>query len=173
MSVMLAERQIGRLTTNATVHFARAPRGRKELREGALPPPPTVPVGRVPRITRLMALAIRFERLVATGAVRDYAEIARLGYVTRARVTQIMNLLNLAPDLREDILFLPRVEHGRDRSRSGRFARLRSCPIGGNSGGCGENSRVHSERRMRTTSWIKHPAILRIAPASPCHPPSA
>lgn len=114
MSVMLAERQSGRLTTKATVHFARAPRGRKELREGALPPPAAVPVGRVPRITRLMALAIRFERLVATGAVRDYAEIARLGYVTRARVTQIMNLLNLAPDIQEDILFLPPVEHGRD-----------------------------------------------------------
>lgn len=114
MSVMLAERQIGRLTTKATVHFARAPRGRKELREGGLPLPAVVSAGRVPRITRLMALALRFERLVATGAVRDYAEIARLGYVTRARVTQIMNLLNLSPDIQEDILFLPPVEHGRD-----------------------------------------------------------
>jgi hypothetical protein len=47
-------------------------------------------------------------------AVRDYADLARLGYLTRARVTQIMNLLNLAPDIQEGILFLPRTSSGRD-----------------------------------------------------------
>ncbi len=61
-----------------------------------------------------MALAIRFDRLVREGAVRDYADLARLGHVTRARVTQIMNLLNLAPDIQEAILFLPQVEGERD-----------------------------------------------------------
>jgi len=45
-----------------------------------------------------MALAIRFDGLVRRGEVRDYADLARLGYVTHARITQIMNLLNLAPD---------------------------------------------------------------------------
>ena len=40
--------------------------------------------------------------------------MARLGHVSRARVTQIMNLLCLAPDLQEMLLFLPRTEHGRD-----------------------------------------------------------
>ena len=70
--------------------------------------------GRVPRIARLMALALRFEQLVRSGAVRDYAELARLGQVSRARVTQIMNLLNLAPDLQEEILFLAPVFKGRD-----------------------------------------------------------
>ena len=63
------------------------------------PPPP-----RVPRIARLMALAIKFQDMVDRGEVRDYAEIARLGYVTRARVTQIMNLLLLPPDLQELIM---------------------------------------------------------------------
>jgi hypothetical protein len=61
-----------------------------------------------------MALALRFEQLLRSGAVRDYAELARLGQVSRARVTQIMNLLHLAPDLQEAILFLPRVARGRD-----------------------------------------------------------
>jgi len=61
-----------------------------------------------------MALAIRMQRLIDSGEVRDYAELARLGHVTRARVTQIMNLLCLAPDIQEEILFLPPVEHGRD-----------------------------------------------------------
>jgi hypothetical protein len=62
---------------------------------------------RIPRIARLMALAIKFQEMVDSGEVRDYADLARLGYVTRARITQIMNLLNLAPNIQEEILLLP------------------------------------------------------------------
>lgn len=62
---------------------------------------------RIPRIARLMALAIKFQEMVDVREVRDYAEIARLGYVTRARLTQIMNLLLLAPDIQEHLLALP------------------------------------------------------------------
>jgi hypothetical protein len=62
---------------------------------------------RIPRVARLMALAIKFQDLVDRGEVRDYADLARLGYVTRARITQIMNLLNLAPDIQEQLLLLP------------------------------------------------------------------
>ena len=47
----------------------------------------------------------------------DYADLARLGHVTRARVTQIMNLLQLAPEIQEALLFLPRTERGRDPIR--------------------------------------------------------
>ncbi len=54
-----------------------------------------------------MALAIKFQDMIDRGEIRDYAELARLGYVSRARVTQIMNLLNLAPDIQEEILSLP------------------------------------------------------------------
>src|SRR3954471_5043400 len=64
------------------------------------------PTGRVPRISRLMALAIRFEQLIADGTVWDYSDLSRLGGVTRVRITQIMNLLNLAPDIQEQLLFL-------------------------------------------------------------------
>lgn len=90
---------------------------RCELREGEAPPEPREPdplAGSVPRLARLMALAIRFDRLVRDGEVVDYADIARLGHVTRPRVTQIMNLLNLATDIQEEILFLPRTVNGRD-----------------------------------------------------------
>ena len=90
-------------------HNAR--RAVQKLREEHRPAPPP---GRVPRITKLMALAIRFEHLLATGAVRDQTELAELGHITRARVTQIMNLLHLAPAIQEEILFLPRVTKGRD-----------------------------------------------------------
>jgi len=51
-----------------------------------------------------MALAIKFQDMVDRGEVRDYADLARLGYVTRARITQIMNLVNLAPDIQEELL---------------------------------------------------------------------
>jgi hypothetical protein len=61
----------------------------------------------IPRIARLMALAIRFEGLLREETIRDYAELARLGRVTRARMTQIMKLRDLAPDIQEQILFLP------------------------------------------------------------------
>jgi hypothetical protein len=61
---------------------------------------------RVPRITRLMALAVKFEQMIRQAVVSDYRELAQLGRVSRSRVTQIMNLLNLAPDIQEQILFL-------------------------------------------------------------------
>lgn len=64
---------------------------------------------RIPRIARLMALAIKFQDMVDRGEVRDYADIARLGYVTRARLTQIMNLLLLAPDIQEEIMGMAQV----------------------------------------------------------------
>lgn len=87
-------------------------RTRKELRQGDAPNP--APIGRVPRVSRLMALAIRFDHLIRDGAVADQAELARLGHVTRARLTQIMNLLSLAPDIQEAILYLPATERGRE-----------------------------------------------------------
>ncbi|MDR3738083.1 MAG: hypothetical protein P4L40_03595 [Terracidiphilus sp.] len=74
-------------------------RGRPAKRKPVAEAPP-----RIPRITRLMALAVKFQSLVDRGEVRDYADLARLGYVTRARITQIMNLLNLAPDIQEALL---------------------------------------------------------------------
>jgi hypothetical protein len=66
---------------------------------------PEIPVERLPRIARLLALAVKFDALIQRGVIKDYAELARLGQVSRARVTQIMNLLNLSPYIQEQILF--------------------------------------------------------------------
>ena len=67
---------------------------------------------KLPHITKLMALAIRLEHLLATGQVKDQAEIARTAGITRARVTQIINLTQLAPDIQEAILNLePTTDH--------------------------------------------------------------
>jgi len=102
------------LTVECEVHFARAGRGsRKVLANGPSPVRPKEP-GRVPRVARLMALALRCEELLRTGAVENQTEIARLGHVTRARVSQILNLLNLAPEIQEELLHLPRTMAGRD-----------------------------------------------------------
>jgi hypothetical protein len=65
---------------------------------------------RVPRVARLMAVAIRLDQLIHDGTATDQAELARLGHVTRARLTQIMNLLFLAPDIQEQILQLQVLE---------------------------------------------------------------
>jgi hypothetical protein len=61
-----------------------------------------------------MALAIRFDQLIRAGEVTDCAELATLGHVTRARMSQIMCLGWLAPDVQEEVLFLPRTTKGRD-----------------------------------------------------------
>jgi hypothetical protein len=101
-------------TVECKIHFKDGRRGRKRIRQGEAPAPVPIEPGNVPRVSRLMALAIRFDSLIQQRAVQDYADIARLGHVSRARVTQIMNLLLLAPDIQEDILFLPRTIRGRD-----------------------------------------------------------
>src|SRR5947207_15746398 len=101
------------LTIECQVHFDRRGRGRKAMQAGAAPRPACEP-GRVPRVAKLLALAHRFEGLLLEGAVKDYAELARLGQVTRARISQVMALLGLAPDIQEQVLFLPRTVRGRD-----------------------------------------------------------
>jgi hypothetical protein len=70
--------------------------------------------GKLPRAARLMALAIKLQGMVDRGEVRDYADLARLGYVALARIAQLMNLVNLAPDIQEAILFMPATTRGRD-----------------------------------------------------------
>lgn len=104
------------MTVEYEFHIKRSDRGRKHVRKGS-PSSRAADsggAGRVPRITRLVALAIRLDDLVRTGQVGSYAEIARLAGITRARVSQIMNLLNLAPDLQEAILYMSRIGYGCD-----------------------------------------------------------
>lgn len=96
-------------------HMGTGRTGHKELRDGRSPDPLPVAKGHIPRISQLMALAIQFEQLIRDGVVKDQADIARLAFVTRARVSQIMDLLTLAPDIQEALLFLPLVTEGREQ----------------------------------------------------------
>ena len=61
---------------------------------------------RVPRISKLMALAIRYDQMLNDGVVESQSELAELLHVSQPRMTQIMNLLHLAPEIQECILFL-------------------------------------------------------------------
>jgi hypothetical protein len=83
----------------------------KEL--GTSPAASAVSTGRVPRLARLLALAIRFDGLLRAGHIQKQVDLARLGHVSRARIAQILSLVHLAPDIQEAILFLPRIQHGR------------------------------------------------------------
>ena len=63
------------------------------------------PAEKVPRVARLLALAHKFQGMLDRGEVASMAELARLGRVSRARITQIMDLLLLAPEIQESVLF--------------------------------------------------------------------
>lgn len=89
-----------------TVSFSTVQHGRRQItssnRSSRLQPD-----GRVPRVARMLALAHHFDRMITQGVVKDYAEIARLTQLSRARVTQIMTLKFLAPEIQEEIAWLP------------------------------------------------------------------
>lgn len=111
------------ITVKRKVQFARDATGRKRMvtrrrsNEEA-------DLRRVPRIARLMALAIRFDRLIGDGTVADQSELARLACVTQPRMTQIMNLLGLAPTIQEELLTLGTTCVGRDAITERQLRRL-------------------------------------------------
>ena len=97
-------------TITRNFHTTRRRDGQQHLRPG---PSPETPQGKIPRISRLMSLAIHCDELLRTGQITNQSELARYAQITPARLTQILMLLNLAPDIQEQILFLPRTNAGR------------------------------------------------------------
>ena len=85
----------------------RSPKGTQDSN------PPHSQTGRLPRVTQVLALAIYFQDAIQRGEARDYADLARLGCLTRERMSQIMELLWLAPDIQRDILHLAVQRGGR------------------------------------------------------------
>lgn len=77
------------------------------------PDAPCAGNGHLPRVTQVMALAIHFQDTIQRGEARDYADLARLGCVSRERISQIMELVWLAPDIQQALLSLPTVPTGR------------------------------------------------------------
>jgi len=75
-----------------------------------------------------MALALKFEKLVQYGEMENYEDLASLGGVTRGRMSQIMSLLNLAPDIIEEVLFLSLTTKGRDPVNTDKLLKLSLTP---------------------------------------------
>jgi hypothetical protein len=97
------------LQDGSRIEYGLPVQNRRGVRSGS-----RAATGRVPRISKLMALAIRMEKLVAEKHSSDYAELASHGSVSRPRLSQIMSLTNLAPDIQETLLFLPKTMAGPD-----------------------------------------------------------
>lgn len=67
---------------------------------------------RYPRIVQVVALAIHFQDMLERGEVRNHADLARLGCISRERMSQIMMLAWLAPDIQQQVLGLPKTAGG-------------------------------------------------------------
>ncbi len=128
--------------TTRTIHFHLSGCGREKRL--------TIPdvTSRVPRIARLMALAIRMEHLIRAGGIIDYSQLAQLGHVSRARITQIMNLLLLAPDIQEQILFLPAARGSRHPVRLAQLQPIARIPD------------WNRQRRLWTTIFAGHNSLF-------------
>lgn len=90
------------------IQFQLRPRCKREA-----PKAPIVERGKLPRISEVLSLAIQFDDMIRRGVARDHADLARLGCISQERISQIMRLLWLAPDIQQEILTLPRTPRGR------------------------------------------------------------
>ncbi len=99
-------------TVKRKLNLDLGPKRRRRVKRNS--PPPGLRTGKTPRISRLMALAIQYDAMLRSGEVADLGEIARRGHVSQPRVSQILSLNLLAPDIQEELLHLPLIEKGRD-----------------------------------------------------------
>jgi hypothetical protein len=70
-------------TIDVEIELGRCKSGRRGRKNSAM----GLPSPHFPGITRLMVLAIKFQGMIDRGEVRDYAELARVGFVTHRRPT--------------------------------------------------------------------------------------
>jgi hypothetical protein len=98
--------------TGTTVVTGKLHRVRKGHSKRFVEAPPVVPepVRRPARVAIMLALAHKIQQAIDRGVVPDRAEVARRLGLTRARVTQLLDLTLLAPDLQEHILFSEAVD---------------------------------------------------------------
>jgi hypothetical protein len=85
-------------------------RVRRGRRERFAATPPQGPPERPARVAVTLALAHRIRQGILAGEIKDQAEAARKLGLTRARLSQILDLTNLAPDLQEEVLFLEAID---------------------------------------------------------------
>ena len=89
------------------IQFQLRPHSKKETAA------PGTERGKLPRVAEVLALAIGFDDMIRRGLAKDHSDLARLGCISKERVSQIMRLVWLAPDIQQEILTLPRTSLGR------------------------------------------------------------
>jgi hypothetical protein len=89
--------------------------------------PEPAPAMRPLRVAQMLALAYEMDRLIETGVVADRAEMARVTGFCDSRVSQIMNLLWLAPDIQEALL-VTEIADGRDGVTAKDLMPIARCP---------------------------------------------
>lgn len=94
------------------VHFVPGNRQHRVLRKGKQPKHSKST--RLPRVTRLMALAIKYENLLSEGVVKTHKELAELAGVERSQISTILRFRLLASDIQEWLLNLPETKKGND-----------------------------------------------------------
>ena len=90
---------------------------------------PAAKRGRLPRITQVLAMALQFQEMIDRGEIHRHADLARLGCVSRERISQMMVLTWLAPDIQEAILRLPQVPGGRFPITEGTLRKMARLPL--------------------------------------------
>lgn len=86
------------------------------------------PTGRIPRVSRMLALAHTIDIKIRNGELNDMTDAAAWLYMTRARMTQVTSLLLLAPEIQEAILDLPLVINRADPVTERRLRPITSEP---------------------------------------------
>ena len=71
---------------------------------------PRASVRKPARVALMLAFAHKLQEAIDNGEYTDRADAARKLGLTRARVSQLLDLLMLAPDIQEKILFMERVD---------------------------------------------------------------
>jgi len=99
---------------------------------------------RLPRITQVLALALQFQEMIDSGEIQKHADLARLGCISRERISQIMILNWLAPDIQAEIITLGPAINGGSQVRE---AALRSI------------ARLHTWEEQRR-AWQNLPHLL-------------
>lgn len=94
------------MTPDMTARFGHPPKRAKKQKQKLAKRESPLSTPRVPQVRRLMALAIRLEDLLENGLVGNQSAIAKAAGITTARVSQIVNLNCLAPDIQQAILEL-------------------------------------------------------------------
>ena len=83
---------------------------RKPLVRITPPPPKKEPRRRPARVAQMLALAHDVEGKLDRGEYEDQAEAARAFGFSRSKLTQLLDLTLLGPDIQEEILFLEAVD---------------------------------------------------------------